>query len=182
MDDDKDKYLLHWHTKPCLSYPTFLPSSILQWLLFGFSAVSCPFTPLCFFISYFYGWNGFPSLLYLVKKLKVLVTQSCLPLCDPIACSPPGFSVPGILQERILGWVAIHLSMQSSQARDQTRVSFIAGGFFTVSSWPNAICFMSSFPPTDVGYFSLCDPRTLCIYLKEHFVFMLKMTAFLLFY
>ena len=81
MDDDKDKYLLHWHTKPCLSYPTFLPSSILQWLLFGFSAVSCPFTPLCFFISYFYGWNGFPSLLYLVKKLKVLVTQSCLPLC-----------------------------------------------------------------------------------------------------
>ena len=185
MDDDKDKYLLHWHTKPCLSYPTFLPSSILQWLLFALAAISCPFTPLCFFISYFYGWNGFPSLLYLVKKLKVLVTQSCLTLCDPIACSPPGFSVPGILQERILGWVAIHFSMQSSQARDQTRVSFIAGEFFTVwatkeahNSWPNAICFMSSFPPTDVGYFSLCGPRTLCIYLKEQFVFMLKWQHF----
>ena len=37
----------------------------------------------------------------------VLVTQSCLILCNPINCSPPGSSVHGILQARILEWVAI---------------------------------------------------------------------------
>ena len=36
--------------------------------------------------------------------------QSCLTLCDPIDSSPPGFSVPGILQARILEWVAISFS------------------------------------------------------------------------
>ena len=36
--------------------------------------------------------------------------QSCLTLCDPIDGSPPGFPVPGILQERILKWVAISFS------------------------------------------------------------------------
>ena len=40
-------------------------------------------------------------------KVKVLVTQSCLTLCDPMDCSPPGSSVHGILQARILEWVAI---------------------------------------------------------------------------
>ena len=35
--------------------------------------------------------------------------QSCLTVCDPMDCSPPGFSVHGILQARILEWVAIHL-------------------------------------------------------------------------
>ena len=47
-------------------------------------------------------------------------------------CSPPGSSVHGILQARVLEWVAIPFSMGSSQARDQTRVSCIAGTFFTV--------------------------------------------------
>ena len=37
----------------------------------------------------------------------VLVTQSCLSLCDPMGCSPPGSSVHGILQARKLEWVAI---------------------------------------------------------------------------
>ena len=42
------------------------------------------------------------------QKVKVLVTQSCLSLCNPVGCSPPGSSVHGILQGRILqcenGW------------------------------------------------------------------------------
>ena len=38
--------------------------------------------------------------------MKVLVAQSCLPLCDPMDCSPPGSSVHGILQARILEWVS----------------------------------------------------------------------------
>ena len=40
-------------------------------------------------------------------RVKVLVAQSCLTLCDPMDCSPPGFTVHGILQARVLEWVAI---------------------------------------------------------------------------
>ena len=59
----------------------------------------------------------------------VLVAQSCPILCDPMDCSPPDFSVHGILQARILEWVAIPFSRGSSQPRDRTRVSCIAGRF-----------------------------------------------------
>ena len=44
--------------------------------------------------------------------------QSRLPLCDPIDCSPPGSSVRGILQARMLEWVAIPSSRGSSPPRD----------------------------------------------------------------
>ena len=54
-------------------------------------------------------------------KVKVLVTQSCPTLCDPMNCSPPGSSVHGILQARILEWVAIAFSRGSSRPRDGTR-------------------------------------------------------------
>ena len=50
------------------------------------------------------GHNGWLVKLHL---LLLLVTQSCLTLCDPMDCSLPGFSVHGILQPRILEWVAI---------------------------------------------------------------------------
>ena len=53
-------------------------------------------------------------------------------LCDPMDCSLPDSSVHGILQARILEWVAIPFSRASSQPRDQTWVSCIAGRFFTV--------------------------------------------------
>ena len=52
----------------------------------------------------------------------VWVAQSCLTLCDPTDCSPPGFSVHGILQAQILEWVAVPSSRGSSQPRDRTRV------------------------------------------------------------
>ena len=64
--------------------------------------------------------------------LCVLVTQFCLTLCDPMDCSPPGSSIHGILQARILEWVAISFSRGSSQPRDWTQVSSIAGRFFTI--------------------------------------------------
>ena len=66
------------------------------------------------------------------RKVKVLVTQACLTLCNPIDCSPPGSSVHGILQARILEWVAISFFKGSSQLRDRTWVSCIAGRFFTI--------------------------------------------------
>ena len=63
--------------------------------------------------------------------LKVLVTQSCLTLCDPMDCSPPGSSVHWILQARMLEWVAISFSRGISSAGDWTWVSCIAGKLFT---------------------------------------------------
>ena len=54
---------------------------------------------------------------------KVLAAQSCLILCDPINCSPPGSFVHGILQARILEWATIPFSRESSRPRDQTQVS-----------------------------------------------------------
>ena len=60
---------------------------------------------------YFWG----PEWFYLIS-LCVLVAQSCLTLCDSMDCSPPGFSVRGILQAKILEWVAF--------------------SFFKGSSWP----------------------------------------------
>ena len=57
--------------------------------------------------------------------------QLYLTLWDPMDCSLPGSSVHRILQARILEWVAILFSRGSSQPRDQTQVSHIAGRFFT---------------------------------------------------
>ena len=57
------------------------------------------------------------------------VTQ-CLPLCDPLDCSPAGSSVHGISQARILEWIAISFSRGSSRPRNQTHVSCITGGSF----------------------------------------------------
>ena len=58
--------------------------------------------------------------------------QVCPTLCDPMNRSLPGFSVHGILQARILEWVAMPTSKGSSQPRDRTLVSCIAGRLFTV--------------------------------------------------
>ena len=52
-----------------------------------------------------------------------LVAQSCLTLCDPMDCSPPGSSIHGISQARILEWVTISFSMGSSWPWDRTCVS-----------------------------------------------------------
>ena len=51
-------------------------------------------------------------------------------LCDPMDCSPPGSSIHGIFQARVLEWVAISFSRGSSRPRDRTRVSCIAGRCF----------------------------------------------------
>ena len=60
------------------------------------------------------------------------VAQSCPTFCDPMDCSLPGSSVHGIFQARVLEWVAIFFSRGSSQSRDQTQVSRIAGRSFTL--------------------------------------------------
>ena len=68
------------------------------------------------------------------KSLHTIVklAQSCPTLCDPMACSLPCSSVCGILQARILEWVAISFSRRSSEPRSRTRVSRIVGRCFTI--------------------------------------------------
>ena len=61
----------------------------------------------------------------------MLVAQLCLNLWNPTDCSLPDSSLHGILQARILEWVAIPFSRRSSLPRDWTCVSHIAGRFFT---------------------------------------------------
>ena len=63
---------------------------------------------------------------HLKKHVKVKVAQLC-----PILCDPMDYIVHGILQARIPEWVAFPFSRGSSQPRDQTQVSHIAGRFFT---------------------------------------------------
>ena len=58
--------------------------------------------------------------------MEVKIAQSCPTLCDPM-----DYTIHGILQARILEWIAFPFSRVFSQPRDQTQVSCIAGGFFT---------------------------------------------------
>ena len=67
--------------------------------------------------------------LYYVRSKSL---QLCLTFCNSTDYSPPGPSVHGILQARKLEWVAISFSRESSQPRDQTQVSYIAGRRFNL--------------------------------------------------
>ena len=73
-------------------------------------------------------YNGLP----LKHAVLCLAAQSCLTLCDTVDYSLPGSSVHRILQARILEWVVMPSSRGSSQPRDRTQVSLIAGRFFTI--------------------------------------------------
>ena len=78
-----------------------------------------------------------------IIEVEALFTQSCQTLCDPMDCNLPGSSVHGTLQARTLEWVAIPFSRGSSRPGDRTRVSLIAGGFFTAGATREAPLFVS---------------------------------------
>ena len=67
-----------------------------------------------------------------VRHIHISVphTQSCPTLCDPMDCSPPGYSVHGVFPARILDLVAISYSRAPSRPRDQTVSPALAGRFF----------------------------------------------------
>ena len=77
---------------------------------------------------------------FLKANIFMLIAQLYLTLCNPMDCSPSSSSVQGILQTRILEWVAITFSRGSEprdwtwvpQPRDWTWISFITDRFFTV--------------------------------------------------
>ena len=61
----------------------------------------------------------------LVSAVLCLVTQLCMSLCDPMDCNPQAPLFMGILQTRILEWVALLSSKGSSWPRDQTHISYL---------------------------------------------------------
>ena len=77
-------------------------------------------------------FSEFNGNIFCKKSVLCLVAQSCPTVYDPMDCSPPGSSVHGILQAGILEWVAMPSARGSSQPRDGSQVSCIAGGFFTI--------------------------------------------------
>ena len=94
---------------------------------------SKPGLPHCRQILYHLSHQGSPK--YPGVCVCVCVCVSCSVVCDPMDCSMPGTSVHGILQARILEWVVMPFSRRSSQPRDRTQVSHVAGRFFTI--WAN---------------------------------------------
>ena len=70
--------------------------------------------------------KNFPVGLFKIVSSQMKVSHLCPTLCDPM-----DYLVHGILQARILKWIAFPFCRGSSQARDRTQVSHIAGGFFT---------------------------------------------------
>ena len=71
-------------------------------------------------------------MILLKQQMNLLVAQMCQTLWDPVDCSPPSFSVHGIFQARIMKWVAIPFSKESSWPRNRTQASCTAGKFFTI--------------------------------------------------
>ena len=77
------------------------------------------------------------------KQSGWVVTKLCSTVCGPMDCSPPGYSVHGISQAKILEWVAISFSRGSSQSRGGTWVSWIASRVFAkgaTSKAPKSKC------------------------------------------
>ena len=102
------------------------------------------------------------------KWSEVKVTQPCLTLCDP-----RDYRVHGILQARILEWVAFSFSRGSSQPRDRTQVSCVADGFFTAEPQGKLISKAKSF----LKYVILADDKKYCL-LKKWFMWLALLLYF----
>ena len=123
---------------------------VVQWTIhtpYTFNKCQYCHTCLIFFSFCLYTWvkyktyiQFFLSLQYIPLKnggwwfsLQVMSNS-----CDPMDCSPPGSSVRGILQARILEWVAIPFSRGPPWSRDGTCISYIAGGLLTAGGFSTA--------------------------------------------
>ena len=89
--------------------------------------------------------TDFNSIIYFIFNTyrEREVAQSCLALCDPTDCSPPGSSIHAILQARVLKWIAVSFR-GSSWSRDPTQVSCIAGRRFTIWATREALMLIST--------------------------------------
>ena len=105
-----------WAVAPMDSVHGISQARILEWIAISSSRGSPrPSDQTC--VSCIGRW-----ILYTEPAGEVKVAQSCPTLCDPMDGSLPGSSVHGILQTRILEWVAVPFSRESSQPRDRTQL------------------------------------------------------------
>ena len=113
-----------------------------------------------------------------IRSVLCLVAQPCLTLCDPVDWGPPGSSVPGILQPRMLEWAAMPSSRGSSRPRDRTQVSRMAGRFFT--SWATREaqgeiwCWLSKilgWPKSLFGFFCTTLWKTQTFWPTQYFIY-----------
>ena len=100
-----------------------------------------------------------------LHKVEVFGAQLCPALCNSMDCSPPGSSVHGTLQARILEWVAFCFSRGSSQPRHRTQASPTASGFFTcLSHQESYTSITSSIINIPHASFGVTDETTLTYY------------------
>ena len=121
------------------------------------------------------------------ELIIMLVTQSCLTLCDLMIYSPPGSSVHGINQSRMLEWVVISFSRGSSQPMDRSQVSYTAGRFLTVWATMEAQNRVKVFAQK-VGICKISTLLCLCIFMAMRLhsgvlcqLFIIKIFLFILF-
>ena len=128
---------------PASSVHGILQARVLEWVAMPSSRGSSPPRDgthiSCISRWILYHWATREAHLLLQLAL-CLAAQLCPALCDPMDCSPPGSSVHGILQARILEWVTTLSSRGSFQPRDWTQVSGITGRIFTIWATSVACC------------------------------------------
>ena len=114
------------------------------------------------------------SILFLERvKAKVLVTQSCLTLCDAMDCSLLGSSIHGIFQARIMEWIAISFFRSPSLHRDRIYVSCVcllhwqANSLLTGGNWEASLTF---YPPIIVLSFQTNISVLLGVYMRSKVV------------
>ena len=142
------------------------------------NSLNDPFTSFCSFMIYhltqgpcFISSTVKQSLFFFLgliqERVCAKLLQSCPTLCDPVDCSPPGSSVHGILQARILECIAMPSSRGSSQSRDATVVSYISctagvGNVFLCIVVSRPLTFLSPENPTTTILYQ--PPTTLPFY------------------
>ena len=134
---------IYWLTK--------LVSPGWPWLHAQLSLKSC--------YSHFLSFFSSPS----SASLWMCSVTSVMSDCHAMDCSLPGYSVHGVLQAVILEWVAMPSSRGSSQPRNQTQVSCIAGGFFTAEPL-TSLCSMVNEHSTELGKRQLSADLSQCLY------------------
>ena len=145
------KYTSGWWNRP----KTAMPAAGISWQKGPNSSPQQLTTTCCTINTSKVGWIGLQSFVSSTIFICESVSHSVLSDCDPINCSTPGSSVHGILQERILKWLAIPFSRGSSWSRDWTWISCIAGRFFTV--WTTRENLSPDHLTTDYHFFKCLD-------------------------
>ena len=113
-----------------ISWVVYLAFEVL--LILSLEALLLPTSQVFEYLQITCFFSFLPANWQILSNVHAKSLQSCLPLCDPVDRRLP-WSVHGILQARILEWVAMPFSRRSSQPRDRTCVSCITGRwFFTI--------------------------------------------------